>query len=234
MSITKFAAVAGIVASALVANVAMAATFTNVSFSNGDVTIEGKGASTVNATFRVVVGANEVVERIQTDVLGDNLGPVCTAVGGELGLQQGTHEISLPVKLPPNTGTYTLAVQGSGIYGAFKTVDCTNDIVGSNSFGSALRVVAEGSAGSVGSSGSVWGFGSFAELLAAIIKGMKDADPKPACPPVYTGSNASAVQGWLLSNGHAAPFHAIGVFAPTGFWGNASQTAYAQATAACK
>lgn len=133
--------------------VASAASFTNVQFQNGDVTVQGVGGQTVHATFRIVVGPGEVVEFIQTDVVGDSLAPVDHPVGGPLGLQEGTHNVTLPVVLPPNTGTYTLTVQGTGIYGALAAVDGSSPVVGSASFAGALRVVASGNtSGGVGSS----------------------------------------------------------------------------------
>lgn len=56
----------------------------------------------------------------------------------------------------------------------------------------------------------------------------------PACPPAYTGMNVNEVQGWLMNNGYAAGFNAIGVYSPTGFWGTVSSSAYATAMDACK
>ena len=44
---------------------AMAATFTNVQFQNGDTTVSGQGGSTVQATLHIVVPANQVVEQIE-------------------------------------------------------------------------------------------------------------------------------------------------------------------------
>jgi len=214
---------------------ALAASFTNVSFDNGDVTVQGTGGSTVNATFRVVVPAGQVVERVQTDVLGDNLAPVCTEVGGQLGLQEGTHDVTLSVKLPPNTGTYTLNVQGSGIYGAFRTVDCTGDVVGTGSFGSALKVVASGS-------GSPTTGGSNSDLMALIValqaqiaalQNPVTPAPATACAALnaklagtvdntYNDSNVR-LQGFLLSEGANIP--ALKAGASFGFKGDQTRAA---------
>lgn len=213
---------------------ASAATFSNVMFDNGDVTISGKGGSTVNATFHIVVPANQVIERIQTDVMSDNLAPVCTEVGGDLGLQEGTHDITLPIKLPPNTGTYTLAVQGSGIYGGFRTVDCNNDVVGSVSFSSALRVVSDSSS-VVTSSTSTTQWDTLMATLGALIAKLTPATGGPSTPVVtpsaacadlgqyesaFYGSTGQAVvmlQGFLLSKGESIPALAAG--ASFGFYG---------------
>lgn len=126
------------------ANLASAASITNIKFSNGQTMIDGNGNTTTNAEFRVVVGAGEVVEQFQTDVLGDGLAPVCVSVGGELGLQQGTHFINRSVTFPPNTGTYSVDTQASGIFGGNRADDCVGDVVGTATFGSSLRTVASG------------------------------------------------------------------------------------------
>lgn len=225
--------IAGALALALPA-LSMAASFSNVQFDNGDVTISGQGGSTVNATFHIVVPANQVVERIQTDVIGDSLAPVCTQVGSDKGLEEGTYDVSLPIKLPPNTGTYTLNVQGSGIFGGIQTPDCANDVVGTGSFSSALRVVST----NVSSSTTVGG-SSFADLVAAIKLALGiGATPTPTTvsavcvayaqanagtmPNVYNSSNI-ALQGFLLSQHMSIPALAAG--ASFGFYGNQTTAA---------
>lgn len=218
------------------ASTASAASFTNVEFQNGDVTVQGTGGQTVTAKVRVVVGAGEVVEKIQSDVISDSLAPVCVEVGGEKGLEEGTHFVDLQVKLPPNTGTYTLAVQGSGIFGAFKTVDCTSNVVGSASFGSALKVVGAGT----GSSDSSIGANLYQTLLEsiALLKAQIAAIQNPAPKPVdskcaaltakmagtmmgqtqaWDGSPNSKLQGFLLAEGMSIP--ALTKGAAFGFYG---------------
>lgn len=227
---------------------ASAATFSNVEFQNGQTTVEGTGGSNVTATFRVVVGVNEVVEQIQTDVIGDGLAPVCTSVGGTLGLEQGTHNVSIQVKLPPNTGTHNLDVQGSGIYGAFRADDCVGDVVGSASFAGALRVVATGS-GNTGSSTS-----DLQSLIADLVKQVSCLStggtwatgvctPKPTAPAPSTkcaAVNAKLIgtvdnsynsanvmlQGYLLSEGMSIPALAAG--ASFGYKGPQTNAALAQ------
>lgn len=221
-----------------VAAVASAASFTNVQFQNGDVTISGTGGSTVNATFRVVVPAGEVVENIQTDVLGDNLAPVCTSVGGDKGLEEGIHsDVTLPVKLPPNTGTYTLEVRSAGIFGGVRSISCADGVVSTNSFGSALRVVSDGS--NTGSSNSGVGGMSFADLVAAlkVALGIGSAPAPTTTSEVckaYAQANAGAqpnvnsdanvrLQGFLLSQGASIP--ALKAGASFGFYGNQTTAA---------
>lgn len=222
---------------------AFAASFTNIEFQNGDVTIQGTGGTVVTAKVRLVIPANQVVEKVQTDVLGDNLGPVCVDVGGDKGLEEGTHYVNLDFKLPPNTGTYSAQVQGSGIYGAFKTVDCTSDVVApAMSFTNALKVVSNSSNSSSSSSSNdsapAWLSALLAQIqanMAALIAALKPVVPPTPAPGTGGAGNpicsqllsaqaggTSALQGFLMAHGQASPFHAIGVYSPTGFYGSAT------------
>jgi hypothetical protein len=72
---------------------------------------------------------------------------------------------------------------------------------------------------------------SLVNILILFIESQKPKAPEKTCPP--TGSTVT-VQAWLLANGYASGFHAIGVYAPTGYWGPVTTTAYAAAMAACK
>lgn len=231
----------------LAATPALAASFTNVEFQNGDVTIQGTGGSTVSAKFRVVVGPGEVVEAIQTDVLGDNLAPVCEFVGGDKGLEEGTYAIERQIKLPPNTGTYTLAVQGSGVFGGFKTVDCTSNVVGSASFSGALKVVSGTSDTTSGSSSTGGLSQSILNAIAtAVAEALKAAGITPSsgstkpnwCSGLSTysslsyGDNSplvSALQSFLIANGYATTI----TYGATGYFGPQTQAAYSSALQAC-
>lgn len=229
----KFITGAVVAAALLVAGTVSAASFTNVQFDNGDVTISGQGGTTVNATFHVTVPAGEVVEYIQTDIIGDSLASVDTSVGGNLGLQEGTHDITVPVKLPPNTGTYTLNVQGAGIYGGIRSINGNDHVVGSASFNGALRVV--DSSNSTGNSNNGgFGFGSLADLIAAIKAALgtststaPSTGSSAACAElssdllgaqmgVYNQANVK-LQGFLLGKGASIPALAAG--ASFGFYG---------------
>ena len=226
----KIVGVALALAMLALATPASAASITNVEFQNGQTTVEGLGGSTVTANFRVVVGAGEVVEQIQTDVIGDSLAPVCTSVGGELGLQQGTHSVALPIKLPQNTGTHTLDVQGSGIFGGFRADDCVGDVVGSASFSGALRVVSTSSSSSSTSTTSQWD--ALMAMLTALIAKLNAPPPAPASSPLCTqfstysylhyGSHGSqGLQTFLIQNGYSIPA------GPTGYYGPQTASAVA-------
>lgn len=217
----------------------LAADITNVEFDNGDVTVSGKGASTVQATFRVVVSANEVVEYVQVDVAGDNLAPVDHSVGGNLGLQEGTHKVKVSVKLPPNTGTFDLDVQTAGIYGGIRAIDGDDNENGNETFSDALRTVSSSSSTTNNDddedSAPAWLTVLMAQLqaqMAALIASLKPATPATGGSPVPASlcsqipqGDTFALQAFLMAHGQAGPFHAIGVYAPTGFRGNATESA---------
>lgn len=217
--------------------VASAATFSNVQFDNGDVTVSGTGGSTVNATFHVIVPANQVVENIETDVIGDNLAPICTSVGGTLGLEEGTHDVTVSVKLPPNTGTYTLNVRGAGIFGGIRSIDCNDNVVGTASFGGALRTVASGNSSTTGSGSSNTTPDWVAALMAQIAALLHPATPTPTvdakCAELTAHMNGAmygvknqgnvVLQGYLLGEGESIPALAAG--AAFGLWLNQTQAA---------
>ena len=218
----------------LVATPAFAASITNIEFSNGDVVHQGTGGSTVDVEFRVVVGAGEVVEQFEVDVLSDNLAPVCESVGGERGLEQGTHFVTRSVKLPPNTGTYDVQAKASGIFGATRSIDCTSDVVDSTTFNDAIRVVGGGTTNTnVG--GTNLNLDELKAWILALIQGTQPAPvaEKPACKALadkmvgtVQGSTASGnvrLQGFLLAEGMSIP--ALEQGAAFGFYG--SQTANA-------
>lgn len=228
---------------------AMAATFSNVQFDNGDVTVSGTGGSTVNAKFHIIVPVGQVIEYIQTDVIGDSLAPVDTSVGGSLGLQEGTHDVTVSVTLPPNTGTYTLNVKGAGIYGGVRAVsaDDASAVTSTGSFGSALRVVADSdntTNNGGGSTAPTWLSALLAQIqaqtaaiLASINSHAAPVTPAPAgvCADLAaygnlyqgaTGQQVVQLQGLLLSKGASIPALAAG--ASFGYFG--PQTAAALAS----
>lgn len=230
------------VAALLVGGIASAATFSNVTFSNGDTSISGTGGSTVNVTLKVTVGAGETVEFVRTTAGSQPFQD--TSVGGTLGLQEGTYDVTIPVKLPPNTGTYNLDVQGAGIYGGIRAINGADNVVGSNSFGSSLRVVSQTNASSTGSAGSedsilsaIWAW------IQAQTKPVTPAPSTSACTVltaklagtsygVYNDANVS-LQGYLLSaNPNSIPALKAGSTVPMGFYGPqtaAALTAYKSA-----
>lgn len=208
---------------------AHAATFTNLEFENGDNTVSCVGGSTVNGTFRLVVPNNQVVEWVQTDVITDNLAQVDTSVGGTLGLEEGTHLITLPIKCPPNTGNYTVKIQGAGIYGGIRAVNGDDTVVApAVTFNQVLRVTSS-------SSNTSTGFGTTnnaVDALAALVASLTDkvnallhpATTPPATTPPATPNKCAVLneklagtmdntyneanvrlQGFLLSEGASIP-----------------------------
>ena len=190
---------------------ASAASITNVEYSNGDVTIQGNGGQQVSGKVRIEVGPGEVVEKTQFDAISDSLAPVCVAVGGDKGLEEGTHFVNIPggVKFPPNTGTYDLDVTTHGIFGGLAADDCVGDQNGSQSFSGSIRTVG-------GSSSSVGSVSSFDQLLAQVASltaqvgcwsqgNIWDGNmckPKPApvvTKPAFCSTYAVAAAGGTLS-----------------------------------
>jgi len=223
-----------------------AATFTNVQFSNGDVTISGQGGSTVQATFHVIVPAGQVVEYVQTDVVGDNLAPVDVSVGGELGLQEGTYDVPVSVKLPPNTGTYTLNVQGAGIYGGVRSISGNDNVVGTASFSSSIRVVAGGEVSGSTSTSLQAQINQLAAQIAALVAAMTPTTPAAgsACAEYSSlklglsvgsdtrpGGSVGRFQSFLMYKGYDIPLLSSNQ-APYGYFGvqtNSASMSFASA-----
>lgn len=218
--------------------VASAASISNPLFSNGQTTIDAQGGSTVSGTFTLTVGVGEVCEWQRTQ--SDPSQPfVDTSVGGQLGLQEQVYTNQpFSVKVPPNTGTYYPTVQCAGIYGGGRSINGGDNVVlGSSGLGT-VRVVSSGGTSGSTSEGSIFGFNSFADFLAAIKAAMT-----PATPPVpavsaacvaYAQANAGtqygvrndanvALQGFLLSQHASIPALAAG--ASFGFFGSQTQAA---------
>lgn len=237
-NMSSMIALAAFAVGMLFAGTASAASITNVEFGNGDVTVQGNAGQNVPGKVRVVVANNEEVERVEFDIISDNLAPVCADIGR---LQEGTHFVQIPgdVKFPPNTGTYTLQVKTAGIFGGLAAIDCTSNVNGTASFGSAVRTVGGNTSSNVGGSTVQTQIDALALSLKALTDavaklvagGGTTAPTKPACP--VTG-DAWAVQTWLFANGYANHFTSKGVYAPTGFYGPITAGAVAAATLACK
>ena len=234
---------AAVLASLLFVGIASAASVTNVEF-NGNTEVYGSPTSNKEVKLRVVVPPGEEVEFIETDIISDGLAPVCTKVGGNNGLQEGVHDnVRITLKLPPLPGFYDLETDATGINGAIRAIDCEDGsaVHSTDSFSSVIRVIPNSSNSSNEDLGS-----EESSLIASLQAMIKDlmaqiaaltnppAPTKPMCPMAYNGSNAWEAQAWLLANGYASGFYAIGVYAPTGFWGTVSTSAYMQAMNACK
>lgn len=228
---------------ALVAS-ASAATISNIRFDNNQTTKTVNPGESVNVTFRVTVPAGEVVELGQVDVLGDNLAPeLASSLGGELGLQEGQHDVQATITAPQNTGYYAVQFRTAGIFGGQRAVVITDGIQSNTSFANAIRVVDPnantGSSGS-GSSAPSW-FSSFQSLLDSLMKQVAELTKAVANPPAggttplsekctqlmnasagtyFGASNATSLQLYLISNGFSIPAGA------TGYWGSQTQNAY--------
>lgn len=226
---------------------AFAATFPNLKFSNNQTTTDCTAGQTVNFVARLNVPSGQVVEKVQTDVISDNIAPELAGdVGGELGLQEGQHDVNLSVICPQNTGYYTIEVRGSGVFGGQRANSITDGVISVNTFSNALRVVASTNTSSSTSNGETSMLSSLMNQLAALIVALKEGiGGAPALAPVSATSPVCAAyktakvgtqmsvyndanvrfQGFLLSQGASIPALAEG--ASFGFYG--PQTASADA-----
>ena len=227
ISLTFASVLAVLAVSFVMVGSASAANISNVEYSNGDVTIQGKPGENVSGKVRIVVGNNEEVEFVQFDVVSDNLAPHCVDTGR---LQEGTHFVNIDgVKFPPNTGTYSLNVTTHGIYGGLAADDCVGDQNDSTSFSNSVRTVGSSSSSSVVGS-------SYQALIDAIanLKAQIDAIKNPTTPVASTKCAALAtksagtqmnvysqpntvLQGYLLSEGASIP--ALTAGASFGYYG---------------
>lgn len=237
LSMKKFI-IASALALALPA-LSMAATISNVTFDNNQTQTTTSGGSTVNARFRITIPAGEVVECVETDLVTDNLpASLPLWVGGDLGLQEGVHDVTVGVSTSPNTGTYSLNVKTAGIFGGNKAITCSDPgaVISTASFPNAVRVVSVSPAGSPTPSTDPVVTTLLAQIdaLTKLVKQLQDqlagVGSAKSCPPA---GPTSVTQQWLLDHGYSAGFHAAGVYSPTGFWGSITAAAYAQASAAC-
>lgn len=225
--------------SLLVAGSASAATISDARFSNNQTSIDANGNATVSGTFTLTVGAGEVVEWFRLLPAGNPF--TDQSVGGTLGYQEGVYtNVPFSVKVPPNTGTYNVDVQGAGIFGGNRAISGADGVtVGPTSVGS-VRVVASGTSSSdpvVGGGDDFWT--KLAALIAGILKANQPPAPtKPAyCPSLATyagvsygmsGPQVSALQNLLISNGFSIPAGA------TGNYYNQTLSAHTAAKVACQ
>lgn len=230
--------IGGVVALSMILPLAAsAATLSSPLFSNGQTTIDATGGSTVSGTFTLNVGPGEVVEWLRSQA--DTMPFSDTSVGGTLGYQEGVYlNVPFSVKVSPNTGTYNATEQGAGTFGGNRSINGGDNIIFGPSNLGTVRVVADASTGGSSTGGSIFGFTSFADFVAGLKLALgigstpaPTPTPKPACPPAGT---TVQVQAWLMANGYAAGFNAVGVYSPTGYWGAVTTSAYNQASAACK
>lgn len=213
-----------------------ASNISNIKFDNGQVQTSCTAGQVVNVTFRVIVPAGEVAELGQVDVIGDTLAPALpTSLGGELGLQEGAHDVTASVTCPQNTGYYNVEYRTAGIFLGQRAIAITDGVVSVNSFGNALRVVDTNTGSTVGGSDNTPSW--LAALMAAIANLAPKTPPTPttsASCTAYAAANAGTMmnvkndanvrlQGFLLSQGASIPALAAG--ASFGFFGPQTQSA---------
>lgn len=225
------------------AGIAMAADVTNLEF-DGDVAIEGKAKTMVDATARLVIPSGEAVEYVQTNVVGDGLAPVCHNIKDK---SEGTHFVDLDLKMPPEIDFYDVDVDLFGIFGVFTSNGCDFDNhVGSAGFSDVLRVVESGVSTPTSGSSSFLALSARLDALEGLMDELFDrlddlfgggAPGAPVANPVLqwsylsigsTGPAVSALQSYLISNGFSIPAIQWGG-AAYGYYGEQTANAYSQA-----
>lgn len=223
--------------SLLVAGSASAASITDARFSNNQTSIDATGGASVSGTFTLTVGPGEVVEWFRNIPNGNPFTE--QSVGGQLGYQEGVYtNVPFSVKVPPNTGTYNVDVQGAGIYGGNRAINGgDNVVVGPTTVGQ-VRVVASG--GSNNGSGNSETDNELLKLIqdlraeiAALKAQLAGANTKPAwCASLAAAAgNTFALQSVLVGAGFMTQAQ---VNTGPGIYGPKTTLAHAQAQAACR
>lgn len=234
----KIAIGVAVVAPALLAGSAFAATIPATTVFDGQTQIWGNAGQTVQATFRVDVAAGEVVHAIRTRV--DSQATVCT----EVGPFEGAQDVDVPVTitLPPNSNSsgynltaelFTTATlpQAEAMTG---NLACTGSNTNAYNGTNVVHVLPT-SGNTSGSTGPAVGSADWVLQLIATLKAAL-TPPTPTVPTpttsavcvAYTQASAGAVQGvvnsanvrlqgFLLYQGASIPALAAG--ASFGFFG---------------
>lgn len=208
--IIKFVLAAGVIAPALLAGSAFAATISNPLFSNGQTTIDANGGATVSGTFTLTVGPGEVVEWLRTQA--DTMPFADNSVGGLLGYQEGVYtNVPFSAKVAPNTGTYNVTEQGAGTWGGNRSINGGDSVVvGATTLGT-VRVIAnaDGSTSAGGADQAPAWFTAFKAWVEAKLATPPAPTVSPLCTEMaqysaglYMGASGSQVvslQGYLLA-----------------------------------
>lgn len=213
---------------------ASAATVTNVTFSNGDVTIAAPVNSTVSGTLHVIVPPNQAVQWLGVNI--DGLAEKCTAVS----LGEGTHDVSFSALNAPNTGTYNFTYRLAGKWGGIPSVDCSDNVVAGNTVGSSVKATGVSTGGNFAGTGM-----SLADLIAALkAAGVGVGSTTPAPAPVTSAcSEYNSLRAGLSVGSDTRPGGSVGKFqsflmykgfnipllsanqAPYGYFGNQTNSA---------
>lgn len=217
-------------------------------FDNGngwESSVDGDAGDIVQAKAIIDVTSDDDVNAISWDFIGDFLPKECVQFG-EVTQSVSDLPIEFDIKLPSTVGSHDLQLKVYGVNGAGRDFNCTNDVDTINV--NDRLVVNIGNTNTSGNSGGgsstggstvesapAWLSVLLAQIqanMAALIAALKPVTP-PTPPTGGTGSlcsmipygNTFALQAFLMANGHAGPFNAIGVYAPTGFRGPITEQA---------
>lgn len=219
-----------------------------VVFDNGngwESSVDGSAGDTIQAKAVVDVTSDDDVNAISWDFIGDFLPKECVQFN-EVTQSVDDFTVEFDVKLPSTIGSHDLQLKVYGVNGPGRDFNCTNDVDTINvndrlvvNIGNTNTSNTSGGGSSTGNNNGAPAWLStllstmntqFAALLAAL------NPPTPPTPPVTTpgmcaqlmsaqAGGTSSLQAFLMANGQAGPFNAIGVYAPTGFRGPITEAA---------
>lgn len=166
----------------LSATPALAASVSATAIFNGQTQFSGSQGQTTQVSIPVSANAGETVHALLTDVIGDNIAPVCQDIS-DFGGPQANHLVSASIVFPPNTGDYGFQVTpfytnndqaASALHGDVACAPSASNFAGAAyNQGNVIHVLPGGSvSGNTGSGSSLWGFTSFADFLAGIKVGL--------------------------------------------------------------
>lgn len=209
---------------------------TNVSVDEGD---------SVNAKVTYNITSDDDVESLSWELVGSGLPKVCVDISDRL--VSGTFNTNFDIDtIGSSQGTWDVKIVLYGTNGEGANQNCEGSGNDYQTFADRITVDNDNSTGNTSGNGNndsapSWLSALIAQMQAqaaaaqaqmmALIAALKPVTP--STPPTGgAGSLCSQIpydtfslQGFLMSHGQAGPFNAIGVYSPTGFRGQATETA---------
>ena len=212
--------------------IASAASVTDVTFNDDESSVKVSANETIDAELRIVVGAGEEVEFVETDFDNDNRAAKCADLNERL--LEGTHYVDISLKAPKDKGTFDLDVATFGLAGVANAGDCSAGYQnGSDSFGNVVRVRSDANDED---NDTLSGLQAQIEALKTLIAKLTGGAPSGKCAVLAQKIAGSVqgvshpgnvvLQGYLLGEGANIPALAAG--ASFGFFGPQTMAAVAQ------
>lgn len=203
--------------------------------------------STFNAKLSFDLTGNDTLQSIKWEILNANNQPVlpfeCQDVDPDF-LTAGSYATEfVGHSMGGSQGTWKIRVSTYGVSVPGANNNCTGTPVSTRTYNSVLTLTNDNSSGTVinntgtgnGTSAGTPAAGSWQEAVAAINSQLSQLaaliaslahpatpttpGPDAICSQIPPGSNVTSLQSFLMLNGQAAGFNAVGVYAPTGYLG---------------